>query len=83
MPGELIRSGRRPLLVASFDPPRAAEGYREWLEEHADVLAAVPPTAMQVEYGRRGAGLYVRVRIDEAALPEGLGPLTPSPPAAA
>ena len=83
MPGELIRSNRRQLVVAAFDPPGAEAAYRAWLEEHAEVLAAVAPTAIQVEYGRRGAGLYVRVRIDESALPEGLAPLTPPPPAAA
>jgi hypothetical protein len=27
---------------------------------------------MRVEYGRTGAGLYVRVRIDESQLPAGL-----------
>jgi len=83
VPGEIIRTCRRPLVVAAFDPPGAAEAYRAWLDEHADVIAAVPPTDMQVEYGRRGGGLYIRVRIDEAALPEGLAPLEPPPPAAA
>ena len=35
-------------------------------------LQAVPPDSLRVEYGRTGAGLYVRVRVDESALPSGL-----------
>jgi hypothetical protein len=67
--------------VATFDPPGAAAAYRAWQEENAEALASVPPTAIQVEYGRRGAGLYVRVRIDEQHVPESLLPPVP-PPAA-
>ena len=53
--------------MASFDPPGADEAFRRWQDEHADVLAQVPPHALRVEYGRAAAGgLYVRVRIDEA-----------------
>jgi hypothetical protein len=81
VPGELIDAARRPTVVASFDPPGAADAYRAWQAEHADALAEVPAAAMRVEYGRRGAGLYVRVRIDEAHIPESLLP-PPAPPAA-
>lgn len=71
MPGELRPIGTRPKLVASFDPPGAADAYRRWREQHADALAGVPPESMRVEYGRApGGGLFVRVRIDEGHLPQ-------------
>jgi hypothetical protein len=71
--GELRPIGTRPTLVASFDPPGAADAYREWREEHAAILAGVPADAFRVEYGRAaGGGLVVRVRIDEQHLPPGL-----------
>lgn len=73
MAGELLSIGTRPLLVASFDPPRAAADYRTWRNLHADALAAVPPQALRVEYGRAPAGgLFVRVRLAEEYLPPGL-----------
>jgi hypothetical protein len=81
MPGELVSSGWRSRVVASFDPPDAAAEFARWQEEHAKALAAVPPEAMRVEYGRRGAGLYVRVRIEETHIPPELRP--DPPPAAA
>jgi hypothetical protein len=66
MAGELLPIGTRPRLVASFDPPGAAEAFRAWRERHHDVLNAVPPEALRVEYGRAPAGgLYVRVRVAE------------------
>jgi hypothetical protein len=67
--GELIDIGFRPRLVASFDPPEAAQRFREWQAANADMLASVAPEALRVEYGRTGEGLYVRVRIDESQLP--------------
>jgi hypothetical protein len=70
--GELIDIGFRPKVVASFDPPSADERFRAWREANAAALAKVPAEGMRVEYGRTGAGLYVRVRIDESHLPEGL-----------
>jgi hypothetical protein len=70
--GELIDIGFRPKLVVSFDPPGADARFRDWQAMHADALAAVPADALRVEYGRTGAGLYVRVRIDESQLPDGL-----------
>ena len=79
MAGELVDIGKRPLLVASFEPPGAADRFNAWREEHADSLAAVPEAALRVEYGRTGQGLYVRVRIDEKHVPDGL---LPPPPAA-
>lgn len=70
MPGELLPIGTRPKLVASFDPPEAADAYRRWREQHASALDDVPAEAMRVEYGRApGGGLFVRVRIDEGRLP--------------
>ena len=72
MAGELIDIGFRPKLVASFDPPGAQAAFRDWQAAHADTLARVPAAALRVEYGRTGQGLYVRVRIDESQLPEGL-----------
>ena len=74
MPGELLPIGTRPTLVASFDPPDAREAFRRWRAEHAAALDRVPAGAMRVEYGRaQEGGLFVRVRIDEAHLPPGLG----------
>ncbi len=72
MAGELLDIGFRPKLVASFDSPDAETGFRDWKDANAKALAGVPAEAMRVEYGRTGAGLYVRVRIDESQLPEGL-----------
>ena len=69
MAGELLDIGFRPKLVASFDPPGADERFREWQAAHGEALAGVPAEALRVEYGRTGAGLYVRVRIDESHLP--------------
>jgi hypothetical protein len=70
--GELLDIGFRPKLVASFDPPDAETRFRDWKDANAKGLARVAAEAMRVEYGRTGAGLYVRVRIDESQLPEGL-----------
>jgi hypothetical protein len=70
--GELLDIGFRPKLVASFDPPDAETRFRDWQDANAKALAGVPAEAIRVEYGRTGAGLYVRVRIDESQLPEGL-----------
>jgi hypothetical protein len=70
--GELLDIGFRPTLVASFDPPEAKTRFREWQAANRKALAGVPAGAMRVEYGRTGAGLYVRVRIDESQLPKGL-----------
>lgn len=72
MAGELLPIGTRPKLVASFQPPDAEARFREWQAAHADELAGIPAEAWRVEYGRTGAGPYVRVRVDEAHLPEGL-----------
>jgi hypothetical protein len=72
MAGELVDIGLRPRLVASFEPPGARERFLAWREEHAEALEGLPPDSVRVEYGRTGAGLYVRVRVDEAHLPPGL-----------
>ena len=74
MAGELADIGFRPKLVASFDPPGAEAAFRAWHAAKAEALTQVPAEALRVEYGRTGEGLYVRVRIDESQLPEGLGP---------
>ena len=66
--------GLRPKLVASFDPPDADVQFAAWRKRHGAVLAVLPADAIRVEYGRTGAGLYVRVRVDESELPSGLGP---------
>jgi hypothetical protein len=58
--------------VASFEPPDAVKRFDEWRTAHADALAGIPPEAWRVEYGRTGVGAYVRVRVDEAHLPESL-----------
>jgi hypothetical protein len=69
-------------VVAAFEPPDAAAEFARWREEHAEALEAVPPEAMRVEYGRRGAGLYIRVRIEETKIPPALRPEPPAPAAA-
>lgn len=69
MAGELLGIGTRPKLVASFDPPDAEELFAAWRAANAAWLAAIPPQVYRVEYGRTGAGLYVRVRVDESAIP--------------
>jgi hypothetical protein len=75
VPGELLPIGTRPTLVASFDPPGAAEAFGRWRAEQSGALAEVPAEALRVEYGRAPqGGLFVRVRIDEAHLPPSLGP---------
>jgi hypothetical protein len=75
VPGELQPIGTRPKLVASFEPPGAADAFRAWSAEHAAELVDVPPEALRVEYGRAPeGGLFVRVRIDEEHLPPGLEP---------
>jgi hypothetical protein len=81
VPGELVSSGWRSRVVAAFDPPDAAAAFARWQAENAEALASVPPEAMRVEYGRRGEGLYVRVRIEETQIPPELQP--PEPPPAA
>jgi hypothetical protein len=68
--GELVDIGFRPKLVASFDPPDAEARFAEWRSSNQGVLDGLPLDAYRVEYGRSGAGLYVRVRIDESALPD-------------
>jgi hypothetical protein len=82
VPGDLVSSGWRSRVVAAFDPPDAAAEFARWQAEYAEPLAAVPPEAMRIEYGRRGEGLYIRVRIEETKIPPGLLP-DPPPPAAA
>jgi len=73
VPGELLPIGPRPTLVASFDPPGAAEAFGRWRAEHAAALAEVPAEAIRVEYGRAPqGGLFVRVRIDESHVPPAL-----------
>ena len=72
MAGELLPIGMRPKLVASFDPPDAETRFREWEAAHAEALAGIPAEAWRVEYGRTGVGPYVRVRVDEAHLRDGL-----------
>jgi len=73
MAGELRPIGTRPTLVASFEPPGAAEAFLRWREKNADALAPVPAEAMRVEYGRAPeGGLAVRVRIDEQHVPGSL-----------
>jgi hypothetical protein len=75
VPGELFPIGTRPTLVASFDPPGAAEAFGRWRAEHAAALEDVPAEALRVEYGRAPqGGLFVRVRIDEAHLPQAFAP---------
>jgi hypothetical protein len=66
--GELVDIGFRPKLVASFEPPDAEARFSEWQAANGNLLEGLPPDAYRVEYGRTGAGLYVRVRIDESQL---------------
>jgi hypothetical protein len=79
--GELIEIGLRPRLVAAFGPPDAEARFAAWRARNAEALAKVTAAALRVEYGRTGVGLFIRVRIDEAHLPDDLEP--PEPPRAA
>ena len=72
MAGELLDIGFRPKLVASFDPPDAETRFRDWQAANAKALGGVPAEAMRFEYGRTGVGPYVRLRVDEAHLPDSL-----------
>ena len=72
MAGELRPIGTRPKLVADFGPPDAEPRFRQWEAANAEALAGIPKDRWRVEYGRTGVGPYVRVRIDEGHLPEGL-----------
>ena len=72
MTGEQVEIGARPKLVASFAGHGASERFAEWRERNTEALAAVPVTAMRVEYGSAADAFHVRVRIDEAHLPPGL-----------
>ena len=71
MAGELVDIGFRPKLVASFDPPDAEARFAAWRAGDGKQLDSLRPDAYRVEYGRTGAGLYVRVRVDESALQDG------------
>ena len=62
----------RPKLVAEFGPPDAEARFREWEAANAKRLSEIPRDAWRVEYGRTGVGAYVRVRVEEAHLPDGL-----------
>jgi len=66
--GELVDIGFRPKLVASFDPPGAEARFAAWRAAEGAFLDSLPPDAYRVEYGRTGAGVYVRVRVDESRL---------------
>ena len=88
-PGANLDSGRarrarlERLEVARRRGLRPARRGRQrstrWQAEHAEALASVPPEAMRVEYGRRGEGLYVRVRIEESKIPPALQPEPTAP----
>ena len=89
MPGELQRIGPRPVLVASFTGPGAAERFAQWRSANAEVLARLPVTALRVEYAAAGSSRTIRVRVEESHVPPGLtgpdeaGPadgLPPRPP---
>jgi len=72
VPGELVEIGRRPKLVASFVGTGAAGRFEAWQRANVEALARVPLEAMRVEYGRAGGQRWIRVRIDERHLPNGL-----------
>jgi hypothetical protein len=72
VPGELLPIGRRPKLVASFAGPGAAERFQEWQAANAAALARLSPQAFKVEYGRAGSERWIRIRVDESEIPDGL-----------
>ena len=55
--------------VADFRPPEALVGLREWEQEHAEVIAALPEDAVQIDIGRAvPGGTFARVHVaDEYA----------------
>jgi hypothetical protein len=55
-------------VVASFEPPNALARAREWREQHADVLSAIPPEAIEIRTGRATGGSNQEIRVaDEYA----------------
>jgi hypothetical protein len=57
----------RPVkIVARFDPPDAQAGAREWREQHAAALSAIPDEAVQIDVGRAvGGGDFVQIKVAE------------------
>jgi hypothetical protein len=50
-------------VVARFDPPNAQAAAREWREQHAAALAALPDEAIRIDIGRTVGGDFVQIRI--------------------
>ena len=53
-------------VVVRFDPPNAHSAAREWREQHAAALSALPDEAIQIDIGRAvSGGDFVQGRIAE------------------
>jgi len=51
-------------VVVRFDPPDAHASAREWREQHAAALSALPDEAVQIVTGRAvGGGDFVQIRV--------------------
>jgi hypothetical protein len=51
-------------IVVRFDPPDAHAAAREWREQHAAALSALPDEAVQIDSGRAiGGGDFVQIRV--------------------
>ena len=55
----------RPVkIVAHFDPPDAQAAAREWREQHAAALSAIPDEAVQFDVGHAvGGGDFVQIKV--------------------
>jgi len=52
-------------IVARFDPPDAQAAAREWREQHAAALSAIPDEAVQIDVGRAVGGDFVQIRVPD------------------
>jgi len=50
-------------VVVRVDPPDAHAAAREWREQHAAALSALPDEAVQIDTGRAVCGDFVQIRV--------------------
>jgi len=50
-------------VVVRFDPPDAHAAAREWREQDAAALSALPDEAVQIDTGRPVGGDFVQIRV--------------------
>jgi hypothetical protein len=50
-------------VVARFDPPGAQAAARDWRDQHAATLSALPAEAVRIDTGRAVGGDFVQVSV--------------------